>query len=339
MDFSQTREERALVEALGKILASVCSTQRLRAWEAGNVSMDDAFARAIAAGGFLEAGLPFGEAPSFSLLVQLEEEAGKFLAPPVLSWIAGYAAFLASDQPLARRLAAGEILSVAPPGRARLDIHDERLTGQASGLLFADRAQQLLVVLGSRLALVETRRVSLQPVAMQSGVPHWRGQLENAEAEWISVPTERLALAHDRLRVCQAAWSAGAGRKAIGLAVAYACEREAFDHKIGSYQSVQNRLVDAAIQIEEARLLAYRAASVIEGGEPTPLAPLARHLAGNAFAQATRAAMLTFGGYSFTVDFDIQLYFRRAKEAQLDFEPRVRWDRGELPPPFRGEAA
>jgi len=42
--------------------------------------------------------------------------------------------------------------------------------------------------------------------------------------------------------------------------------------------------------------------------------------------------MLTFGGYAFTVDFDIQLYFRRAKEAQLAFEPRPPW---QLAPGFR----
>ncbi|HVA23793.1 MAG TPA: acyl-CoA dehydrogenase family protein [Chloroflexota bacterium] len=361
MNFALADEEKALAEALAQNLSRVCSTQRIRAWEADQVSFDDAFVSAVAQGGFLEAGLAGGDCPAFAVLAQLEEVAGRFLAPPLLTWLSGYAAFLLGDHPLAKRLTAGEVVAPLIPGRTRLSLAGGRLTGEAEGVPFLDRAQQLLVPLPRRrerlgedappsvvaLVRVERRVPSPQPsptavgegvvatlVTTQSLVPHWRVTFAGAEAELVPVSAERQARALDRLRTCVAAWSTGAGSRAIELASAYACEREQFGHPIGSYQSVQNRLVDAAIQVEQARMLVYRAASLIDGGESAAadVAVLARHHAGKAFAQASRAALQTFGGYGFTVDFDAQLYFRRAKEAQLSFEPRPAW---QIPPSFR----
>jgi hypothetical protein len=358
MDFALADEEKALAGALSQNLSRVCSTQRLRAWETEQVSFDDAFQAAIAQGGFLEAGLVFGDCPSFAVLAQLEEVAGRFLAPPVLSWQSGYAAFLLGDHPLAKRVAAGEMVAPAMPGRTHVTVANGRLIGEAGGVIFLDRASFLLIpspaaggkrAQPSTVALVPIPRqvpspqpsaaaagegVSATLVTTQSLVPQWRVSLGAVEAELVPVSAERQAQALDRLRVCVAAWSTGAGSRAIELACAYACEREQFGHAIGSYQSVQNRLVDAAIQLEQARMLVCRAASLIDGGESAAadVAVLARHHAGKAFTQASRAALLTFGGYGFTVDFDIQLYFRRAKPAQLSFEPRPDW---QLAPAFR----
>ncbi|MFI5267398.1 MAG: acyl-CoA dehydrogenase family protein [Chloroflexota bacterium] len=345
MNFALADEEKALAEALTQNLSRVCSTQRIRAWETEQVSFDDAFLTAIAQGGFLEAGLAFGDCPSFAVLVQLEEVGGRFLAPPLLSWQSAYAAFLLGDHPLAKRIAEGEVVAPLVPGHARITLDGGRVSGEASGVPFVDRAEQVLAVVGGSVALVGVQRQAPSPAAVgegvtarlvstQSLVPQWHVTLDGAEAELVPVTPERQAQALDRLRTCLAAWSTGAGSRAIELASAYACEREQFGHPIGSYQSVQNRLVDAAIQVEQARMLVYRAASLIDGGESAAadVAVLARHHAGKAFTQASRAALLTFGGYGFTVDFDIQLYFRRAKEAQLSFERRPDW---QLAPAFR----
>jgi hypothetical protein len=361
MNFALADEEKALAEALTQNLSRVCSTQRIRAWEAEQVSFDADFLAAVAQGGFLEAGLAFGDCPSFAVLAQLEEVAGRFLAPPLLSWLSGYAAFLLGDHPLAKRIAAGEVVAPLVPGRARVTVTGGRLDGEADGVPFVDRAHSLLVPLPPRrerlgegaqpsvVALVRLERQlpSPQPspttmgegvvatlVTTQSRVPQWRVTFTGSKAELVPINPGRYGQALDRLRTCLAAWSTGAGSRAIELASAYACEREQFGHPIGSYQSVQNRLVDAAIQVEQARMLVYRAASLIDGGgsAAAEVAVLARHHAGKAFTQASRAALLTFGGYGFTVDFDIQLYFRRAKEAQLSFEPRPSWP---LAPAFR----
>jgi hypothetical protein len=334
MDFAPTDEEKALTESLAQILSRVCSSQRLREWEAGQVSFDDAFLAAIVQGGFLEAGLAFGDAPAFSLLAQLEEVAGRFLAPPLLTWLSGYAAFLLGDRPLARQIASGEVVAPLVPGRSQVTLSGARLSGEASGVPFLDRAERVLAIVDGSAVLVPTAAVSAVLVATQSLVPQWRITFEDVEVEVEPLAPGSCKQALDRLRTCIAAWSTGAGSRAIELASTYAGEREQFGHPIGSYQSVQNRLVDAAIQVEQARMLTYRAASLIDAADPIggDVAQLARHHAGKAFIQASRAALLTFGGYGFTVDFDIQLYFRRAKEAQLGFQPRPDW---ELAPAFR----
>jgi acyl-CoA dehydrogenase-like protein len=340
MDFAPADEEKALAEALSGILGRACSPQRLRAWEADRVSFDDDLLAAVAQGGFLEAGLPFGDCPSFAALAQLEEVAGRFLAPPLLSWQSAWAAFALGDHPLAKRIAAGEIVAPAIPGRMNVRLEGGTLSGEAAGVLFLDKATTLVVPLPppserrgdgpQELAVLPKQAAQGTLVATQSLVPQWRVTFDQADAEL--VPCAAGAL--DRLRACLAAWSTGAGDRALELASAYAREREQFGHPIGSYQSVQNRLVDAAIQIEQARMLVYRAASLIDAADPaaSDIAILARQHAGKAFVQASRAALQTFGGYGFTVDFDAQLYFRRAKEAQLGFEPRPAW---ELAPAFR----
>ena len=41
---------------------------------------------------------------------------------------------------------------------------------------------------------------------------------------------------------------------------------------------------------------------------------MAKLVAGRAIRQVTHAATLTHGGYGFMEEFDIQLYFRRAKQ-------------------------
>src|SRR5712692_7219415 len=133
MDFALSAEEKALAEALSQNLARVCSTARIRAWEADQVSFDDAFLEALAGGGFLEAGLPFGDCPSFAALAQLEEVAGRFLAPPLLSWQSAYAAFLLGDHPLAKRIAAGEIVAPLVPGRTELKGGVGRLPAEERG--------------------------------------------------------------------------------------------------------------------------------------------------------------------------------------------------------------
>ena len=53
-------------------------------------------------------------------------------------------------------------------------------------------------------------------------------------------------------------------------------------------------------------------------GRPlTPFAPMAKAFACETFRDITAMAQQLFGGIGFTLDFDIQLYFRRAKTQQL----------------------
>lgn len=121
----------------------------------------------------------------------------------------------------------------------------------------------------------------------------------------------------DAAKIIAGAWAVGAARAALDMAVAYAKVREQFNRPIGSFQAVQHRLADAAIALEQAScLVRYAAWRRDTAGGCTREAAMARLVAGRAVRQVTHAAMLTHGGYGFMEEYDIQLYFRRAKQLE-----------------------
>jgi alkylation response protein AidB-like acyl-CoA dehydrogenase len=118
----------------------------------------------------------------------------------------------------------------------------------------------------------------------------------------------------DGAKIALAAYAVGAAQAALDIAVAYSKIRIQFDRPIGSFQSLQHKLADAAMHVEQARTLVYYTAWVRqERGSCPREAAMTKLLAGNAFRQAAYAATLTHGGYGFMEEQDIQLYFRRAK--------------------------
>ena len=119
----------------------------------------------------------------------------------------------------------------------------------------------------------------------------------------------------DGAKIIAAAWAVGAARAALEMALGYAKERKQFGRPIGSFQAVQHRLADAAIVLEQASaMMRYAAWLHARTGHCAREAAMAKLVAGRAVRQVTHAATLTHGGYGFMEEFDIQLYFRRAKQ-------------------------
>ncbi len=129
----------------------------------------------------------------------------------------------------------------------------------------------------------------------------------------------------DDANTIAAAWAVGAARASIEIGVAYAKERRQFGRPIGSFQAVQHRLADAAVALEQASVLVrYSAWARPSRHGSGRVASMAKLVACRALRQATHAAMLTHGGYGFTEEFDIQLYFRRARQLEQLIEGPVR---------------
>jgi alkylation response protein AidB-like acyl-CoA dehydrogenase len=107
--------------------------------------------------------------------------------------------------------------------------------------------------------------------------------------------------------------------------VAYVKERRQFGVPIGAFQAVGHRLADAATALDGARLLVYEAAGAVDEGwaRAATLADMAFGFAAET-AQRVAAESLHFhGGYGFMVEYDIQLYFSRAKAwALVGGDPR-----------------
>jgi alkylation response protein AidB-like acyl-CoA dehydrogenase len=122
--------------------------------------------------------------------------------------------------------------------------------------------------------------------------------------------------------VLLAAQAVGGARYALDITVQYAKDREQFDKPLGAFQAIAHYLADAVTAVDGAEQLVHEAAWARASGRPSArLAPMAKLFACTTFRDVTAMAQQVFGGIGFTLDFDIQLYFRRAKQLQISW-----WD-------------
>ncbi len=134
---------------------------------------------------------------------------------------------------------------------------------------------------------------------------------------WSAVMHEAIILA--------AAQAVGGAEYALDITVQYAKDRKQFDKPLGAFQALAHYLADAATTVDGARVLVHEAGWARAEGRPVgKLAPMAKLYACRTFRDVTATAQQIFGGIGFTVEFDIQLYFRRAKQLQLSWwDPRT----------------
>jgi alkylation response protein AidB-like acyl-CoA dehydrogenase len=119
-----------------------------------------------------------------------------------------------------------------------------------------------------------------------------------------------------------AAYAMGAAQYALDITVQYAKDRRQFDKPLGAFQALAHYLADAKCTVDGGRTLVWEAAWARDNGRPVDrLAPMAKLFACQTFRDVTAMAQQIFGGVGFTVEYDVQLYFRRAKALQIDW-----WD-------------
>lgn len=122
--------------------------------------------------------------------------------------------------------------------------------------------------------------------------------------------------------ILAAAQAVGGASAALEMTVEYAKERRQFDKALAEFQAVSHYLADARTALDGAELLVYEAAWAHSTGRSTDqLAPMAKLFACRTYRDITAMCQQVFGGIGFTVEYDIQLYFRRAKQLQLSW-----WD-------------
>jgi alkylation response protein AidB-like acyl-CoA dehydrogenase len=131
--------------------------------------------------------------------------------------------------------------------------------------------------------------------------------------------TTAVGAALDEWRVLQATALSGLARAALDLGVQYVKDRHQFGVPIGSFQTIQHRLADLHAAADGARLLAYEAAWAADEHEPNAatLAAQAFWFCGDTAEQTAGASLHFHGGYGFMLEYDVQLYARRAKGWRL----------------------
>jgi len=134
---------------------------------------------------------------------------------------------------------------------------------------------------------------------------------------WDSVMVDAMTLA--------AAQANGGCEYALGITVQYSKDREQFDKPLGAFQALSHYMADAKTAVDGAKMITYEAAWAIDrtaGGGVEPArryAAMAKLFACNTYRDTTAMAQQVFGGVGFTIEYEIQLYFRRAKALQLSY--------------------
>lgn len=312
MNLDFTQEQQALRQTLREFFEKESPTAVVRAAEP--LGFDASLWHKVADLGLPAIAVPEDRGGGGAGLVELAiaaELLGQFLAPVPLIEAAAATSVLAplAGEQLVRAVAAGELL-------ATLALHPA--VGQVARLVPAGAVADLVVVLrGDELLLVE------QPDKPAAAIPNL-GAMPLADcpipADAVVLARGPEAVAAHRRAVQQ--WELLTGAALVGLAAraldigtSYVLQRRAFGVLIASFQTIQHRLADNATAIDGARLLAWEAAWAHDVQRPTAagLATMAFLFAAETAFKTASESLHFHGGYGYTLEYDIQLYFRRAK--------------------------
>jgi butyryl-CoA dehydrogenase len=129
----------------------------------------------------------------------------------------------------------------------------------------------------------------------------------------------KIALAAlDGGRIGIAAQAVGIARACLEDSLAYAKERQAFGKPIAELQAIQWMLADMATEVDAARLMTWRAATLKDRGERfTAEAAMAKLFASDIAMNAARNCVQIFGGYGYLTDFPAERHYRDAKITEI----------------------
>jgi alkylation response protein AidB-like acyl-CoA dehydrogenase len=309
MDLRPSPEQQQLVDAFASLYAAQSPTSRVREAEPLG-HLPDLWAR-LRETGAVEMAVPAEQGGWGASLVDLAlvaEQHGRAVAPAPLIEAQVAARLLArvgADEALAAALAGDKLVTLAVR-----PAHNGTATLVPAGAV----ADQAIVLVGERLVLMDipadvrhVENVGCLPLA-DLVVPEDATVLgDNA--------LEAYATALDEWRVLTAAALGGIAAQALDIGIAYVKERQAFGQPIGAFQGVAHRLADRACEVDGAELLAREAAwaAAEDPGRAAELAAMAFAFAAETARDTTYHALHFHGGYGFMLEYDVQLYFRRAR--------------------------
>ncbi|MEZ4290084.1 MAG: acyl-CoA dehydrogenase family protein [Myxococcota bacterium] len=203
------------------------------------------------------------------------------------------------------------------PGEWIAKIEGDRVSGTKAIVPSAGQADRFLVGLqGGRLAWVDAKGegVRIEPV---EGVDRTRPistvHFAGAPASLLGGDEASAWRLLDAASVLLAADAFGAASKLIDLDVAYSLSREQFGQPIAQFQAIKHTIARIATDIEPARALFWYAAHAWDHlpEESARAASVAKaHLTDRAM-DAARQSVELHGGYGFTWECEVQMWFKR----------------------------
>ncbi len=122
----------------------------------------------------------------------------------------------------------------------------------------------------------------------------------------------------DSGRISIGALSVGLAQGAFEEMVRYARERHAFGEPIAAKQMIQEKIADAAVEIEAARTLVYKAAWLKDKGRDyTKMAAIAKLKASEVAEQVCFEAIPTHGSYGYSREYPVERMYRDQRLMQI----------------------
>jgi len=360
MDLDFSEEQDILREMVAGVLTEYCPIETVREMEDHAVGYPEELWKQFSELGLQGLLIPEqygGSAQSMLEAAIVYEELGRGLAPTphFVSSVIGAGVLLAAGSDAQKeewltRIAAGEAI-LAPawlePGngfgakgvqlRASRDGDDFVLSGEKRHVQFASAASRLIVLVRSGDGVRDVDLLLVDPKA--SGVTLTQQKSLASDTQYkvvfdgVRVPaSDRIGAAgsgwktwdkvmHDGI-ILLAALAVGGADKALEITTQYAKDRKQFDKPLGAFQAISHYLADACTAIDGGRTLVYEAAWAHSVGKDTKrLAPMAKLFTCQTYRDMTAMCQQVWGGVGFTLEYDIQLYFRRAKQLQITW-----WD-------------
>jgi alkylation response protein AidB-like acyl-CoA dehydrogenase len=305
MDFSLTDEQSELQAAFGRLFDEHATIAAVRAAEPVGFSADlwrrlgDLGIPDMASGRATD-----GAPATMSQLIVIAEEYGRRLAPvPLLEAIAA-----------ARALDRAGV-DIPESGIVTIALRPADRTGSLSLLGAGAVADKAVALIADALVLTdlagEPRLLSnlgSSPIATRSPGTQQTVLMSGAQA----LPA--FELARDDWKVLLSAALVGLAGEAHRVTVGYVKERKAFGVPIGWFQTVAHRLADSINDLDGARFLIHKAAWAIDDGDEGAgrLTSMAYSYSTELAQRITAECLHFHGGIGYTLEHDIQLYFRRA---------------------------
>jgi alkylation response protein AidB-like acyl-CoA dehydrogenase len=115
-------------------------------------------------------------------------------------------------------------------------------------------------------------------------------------------------------RISIAALGLGMAQGAYEAALNYSKERKQFGHAISEFQAIAFKLADLATEIDAARLLTHRAATMKDAGMKTTLeSSMAKLYTSEVAVKCANEGVQIHGGYGFIKDYPAEKFYRDVK--------------------------
>ncbi|WP_306320040.1 MULTISPECIES: acyl-CoA dehydrogenase family protein [unclassified Streptomyces] len=194
------------------------------------------------------------------------------------------------------------------------------LSGTATYVLDADRAERFAVATGEGVFVVPAGQVAVTPLPVFDPLLH----VADVTFDDVRV-TDDIRTGSDPGRARHLALAGlamtmvGACRRILDLALDHVRTRHQFGVPVGSFQAVQHKAVDMHVAVERARALAYFAMMTVAADDPRreAAAAMAKASAGECQSLVFRHGVQLFGAMGTTWENDLQFALKRAKAGEL----------------------